>query len=102
MDDAHSSPRLYLQLALVSVIWGGTFIAGRLLAGSMPPLLAASLRFTIASLALLGFHQDRIPGWPARCAWPPRSPKGALFCPLGGLFFLRKGDLRSARGAYAD
>ncbi len=55
MDDAHSSPRLYLQLALVSVIWGGTFIAGRLLAGSMPPLLAASLRFTIASLALLGF-----------------------------------------------
>ncbi|WP_196782544.1 DMT family transporter [Chromobacterium paludis] len=50
-----ASPRLYLQLALVSAIWGGTFIAGRLLAGGVPPLLAASLRFGIASLTLLAF-----------------------------------------------
>lgn len=55
MPDHRASPRLYLQLALVSVIWGGTFIAGRLLAGSVPPLLAASLRFGIASLTLLAF-----------------------------------------------
>ncbi|MCD5327221.1 DMT family transporter [Chromobacterium piscinae] len=49
-----ASPRLYLQLVLVAVIWGGTFIAGRLLAGGLPPLLAACLRFTIASATLLG------------------------------------------------
>ncbi|WP_199181203.1 DMT family transporter [Chromobacterium alticapitis] len=50
-----ATPRLYLQLALVSAIWGGTFIAGRMLAGGLPPLLAASLRFSIASLTLLAF-----------------------------------------------
>ncbi len=49
------SPRLYLQLVLVSIIWGGTFIAGRFLSGSIPPLLAASLRFIIASVTLLSF-----------------------------------------------
>ncbi|VEB45489.1 S-adenosylmethionine/S-adenosylhomocysteine transporter [Chromobacterium violaceum] len=49
-----ASPRLYLQLVLVAVIWGGTFIAGRLLAGGLPPLLAACLRFSVASATLLG------------------------------------------------
>ncbi|AOZ51486.1 DMT family transporter [Chromobacterium vaccinii] len=45
---------LYLRLTLVSAIWGGTFIAGKALAGGLPPLLAASLRFAIASATLLG------------------------------------------------
>ncbi len=34
---------------------GGTFVAGRFLAGSLSPLFAASLRFLLASVALLGF-----------------------------------------------
>lgn len=51
---AASNSRLYLQLMMVSVIWGGTFIAGRLLTG-IPPLMAASLRFLIASGGLLTF-----------------------------------------------
>ena len=46
---------LYLRLTLVSAIWGGTFIAGKVLAGGLPPLLAACLRFAIASATLLGF-----------------------------------------------
>jgi drug/metabolite transporter (DMT)-like permease len=46
---------LYLQLTSVSVIWGGTFVAGRFLAGGVPPLLAASIRFLIASLTLIIF-----------------------------------------------
>lgn len=45
----------YLKLAAVTMIWGGTFVAGRFLAGSLDPLLAASLRFVLASLALLLF-----------------------------------------------
>ncbi|WP_315385160.1 EamA family transporter [Microvirgula aerodenitrificans] len=44
-----------LKLCLVSMIWGGTFVAGRFLSDEMPPLLSASLRFVMASLALLGF-----------------------------------------------
>ncbi|AZF16253.1 DMT family transporter [Pseudomonas sp. R3-18-08] len=42
----------YLKLAAVSVIWGGTFVAGRYLADQVDPLLAASLRFVLASVAL--------------------------------------------------
>ncbi|KJZ35263.1 DMT family transporter [Pseudomonas fluorescens] len=46
---------VYLKLAAVTMVWGGTFVAGRYLAGSLSPLLAASLRFLLASLALLLF-----------------------------------------------
>ncbi|VVP83473.1 hypothetical protein PS918_02542 [Pseudomonas fluorescens] len=46
---------VYLKLAAVTVIWGGTFVAGRYLADSLSPLLAASLRFLLASAALLLF-----------------------------------------------
>lgn len=46
---------VYLKLAAVTMIWGGTFVAGRLLADSLSPLFAASLRFLLASVALLVF-----------------------------------------------
>jgi drug/metabolite transporter (DMT)-like permease len=46
---------VYLTLAAVTMIWGGTFVAGRYLAGGLSPLFAASLRFLLASAALLGF-----------------------------------------------
>jgi drug/metabolite transporter (DMT)-like permease len=45
----------YCKLAAVTMIWGGTFVAGRYLADQVNPLLAASLRFILASLALLLF-----------------------------------------------
>ncbi|MGZ0715890.1 DMT family transporter [Pseudomonas palleroniana] len=45
----------YLKLVAVTVIWGGTFVAGRYLAPDVDPLLAASVRFLLASLALLAF-----------------------------------------------
>ncbi|WP_330213930.1 DMT family transporter [Pseudomonas sp. Z18(2022)] len=51
-----TSDRLtYLKLAAVTMIWGGTFVAGRYLAAGLDPLLAATVRFVLASLALLGF-----------------------------------------------
>ena len=45
----------YCKLAAVTMIWGGTFVAGRYLADHIDPLLAASMRFILASLALLLF-----------------------------------------------
>jgi drug/metabolite transporter (DMT)-like permease len=45
--------RIYLKLFCTALCWSGTFIAGRLLAGEVPPLAAAFLRFLIASLLLL-------------------------------------------------
>lgn len=44
---------VYIKLAMVSFIWGGTFVAGRYLSGEIPPLLAAFLRFLLASITLI-------------------------------------------------
>lgn len=44
---------VYARLALVPVIWGGTFVAGRLLSLEVPPAVGALLRFVVASAALL-------------------------------------------------
>ncbi|MFB3301814.1 DMT family transporter [Pseudomonas sp. AMR01] len=52
----YSSDRLtYVKLASVTMIWGATFVAGRYLAADVEPLLAATLRFVLASVALLVF-----------------------------------------------
>ncbi|MEO8491983.1 EamA family transporter [Pseudomonas sp.] len=52
----YSSDRLtYMKLASVTMIWGATFVAGRYLAADVEPLLAATLRFVLASVALLVF-----------------------------------------------
>ena len=43
----------YLKLLVTMVLWGGTFVAGRMLAGVVPPFAAAFLRFAVAGGALL-------------------------------------------------
>lgn len=42
-----------IQMVFVSIIWGGTFIAGRVIQPEIPPLLSATLRFLFASLSLI-------------------------------------------------
>jgi drug/metabolite transporter (DMT)-like permease len=44
---------IYLRLLCSVLFWGGTFVAGRLLAGEITPQAAAFLRFLFASLLLL-------------------------------------------------
>ncbi len=43
----------YFTLIITMFFWGGTFIAGRALAGTVTPANASFLRFAIASIALL-------------------------------------------------
>ncbi|MEX1302846.1 MAG: DMT family transporter, partial [Desulfotignum sp.] len=43
----------FVKLFLTAFFWGGTFIAGKLLAGQVSPSCAAFLRFAIASVFLL-------------------------------------------------
>ena len=50
---------IYLKLLLTAVFWGGTFIAGRSLAGNVGPFSAAFLRFAIASICLLAITTAR-------------------------------------------
>lgn len=44
---------IYIKLFLTAVFWGGTFIAGRTLAGHIAPFSAAFLRYVMASAVLL-------------------------------------------------
>jgi drug/metabolite transporter (DMT)-like permease len=43
----------YFSLVFTMFLWGGTFIAGRVLAGAVEPASAAFLRFLIASVAMV-------------------------------------------------
>lgn len=53
MTASHKHTLLYLKLVLTAVFWGGTFIAGRIVAREVGPFSAAFLRFLVASLILL-------------------------------------------------
>ena len=54
----------YLKLLLTAFFWGGTFISGRSLAGSVDPFAAAFLRFAVASVFLIGLTLRSQSGWP--------------------------------------
>ncbi|OQY07278.1 MAG: EamA family transporter [Desulfobacteraceae bacterium 4572_123] len=43
---------IYIKLLLTAFFWGGTFVAGRIIAGNVGPCSAAFLRFLIASIFL--------------------------------------------------
>ena len=44
---------IYIKLFVTAILWGGTFIAGRIVARDVGPFSAAFLRFAIASIFLL-------------------------------------------------
>ncbi|MGZ3181962.1 MAG: DMT family transporter [Telluria sp.] len=44
---------VYAKLAATAMFWGGTFIAGRMVAHALPVLVAAAARFAVAALLLL-------------------------------------------------
>jgi len=54
-------PRIYLKLVGSAVLWGGTWVAGRILGRHMEPFSAAFLRFALAS-AFLVFLTARLEG----------------------------------------
>jgi len=71
------------------LLWGGTFIAGRMLAGSVHPANAAFLRFFIASLALIAvmrFSKERFIIPPIK-TWIPILLLGATGIYAYNVFF---------------
>ena len=75
--------KIYAKLMFTMFFWGGTFIAGRMLAQTVAPFSAAFLRFAIAGLILLAVlrqRQGRLPGIP-RHLWLP-----ILWLGLSGVF----------------
>jgi drug/metabolite transporter (DMT)-like permease len=51
---AHAVPvSIYLKLTAMMVIWGGTFVAGRIVVQTIDPYSAAFARFAVATLCLM-------------------------------------------------
>lgn len=73
----------YIKLILAAFFWGGTFIAGKFLAGKVDPYSAAFLRFSIASLFLVLLTRS-MEGVLPRVA--PRQLLGILFLGFTGIF----------------
>ncbi|MCF8081333.1 MAG: DMT family transporter [Desulfobacterales bacterium] len=74
---------VYLKLFLTAFFWGGTFIAGRSLAGTVGPFSAAFLRFAVAAtlLILLTWRlEGRLP------KLKPRMLPGVLLLGMTGVF----------------
>lgn len=59
-----SNSRLVLGLAGAAVLWGGTFVAGRVLAAEVPPVAAAFVRFALAGAALAALARREGAGLP--------------------------------------
>jgi drug/metabolite transporter (DMT)-like permease len=75
--------KIYIKLTLTMIFWGGTFISGRMLAGHIPPVIAAFLRFaTAATILLIVLYRQNsgLPTVPKRLLLP-------IFClSLTGVF----------------
>lgn len=66
MKGAANTPSgIYVLLATSAVFWGGTFVAGRLVANDVAPHTLAFLRFAVASVLLLGWTYWRLQRLPA-------------------------------------
>ena len=62
-------PRTLGRFLLVSVLFGGTFVAAKAALASVPPLLLVALRFDIAALVLAGYVVATVD----RSAWLPQT-----------------------------
>jgi len=61
---ARLNPWAYVKLVLVTLFWGGTFVAGRMIAQDMPHMTIAFLRFLIATVILLAMAKQMEGGLP--------------------------------------
>lgn len=73
-DRREQRPVIYLKLFLTAVLWGGTFVAGRIAAQEVEPAAGSFLRFAVASLLLVAMT------WQAEGRLP--IPKRRQFIPL--------------------
>jgi drug/metabolite transporter (DMT)-like permease len=85
----HDDTPVILQQILVALIWGGTWIGGRVVAAEVPVLQASALRFLLgtATLAILVWRlEPRLPRPTAKEAWLI-AVMGATGIVLYNLFF---------------
>ncbi|MGD9971855.1 MAG: DMT family transporter [Desulfatirhabdiaceae bacterium] len=74
----------HIKLLLTAIFWGGTFIAGRIVAQNVPPFSAAFLRFLIATVILLAVTWRMEPRFPRLTA---RQACVIVLLGMTGVFF---------------
>ena len=68
---------------VLCLVWGTTYLAIRVALESIPPLLMAGVRWTVAGSLLIAFLRLRGERLPDRQRWLPLAVRGALLIGLG-------------------
>ncbi|MEN8199247.1 MAG: DMT family transporter [Thermodesulfobacteriota bacterium] len=89
MSEKQVSLGVHIRLVLTMMFWGGTFVAGRLLAEELHPQAAAAYRFLFASLMLLTLilARDRRLPWLAWKQWAAMALLGMTGVFAYNIFF---------------
>jgi drug/metabolite transporter (DMT)-like permease len=70
--------KLVAAFGIVYLVWGSTYLAIKVAVATIPPLLAAGVRFVIAGVLLYGWSRLRKEAPPRREQWPRLWLMGAL------------------------
>ena len=100
------SPKAWLALLAVYIIWGSTYLAIRVAVRTVPPLLAAGGRWTLAGILMLSFglrsrgESGERPSWPSARQWGSAAIIGTALC-LGGNGLVSVAEKRISSGMAA-
>jgi drug/metabolite transporter (DMT)-like permease len=96
------SPKTWLALLAVYIIWGSTYLAIRVAIRTVPPFLAAGGRWCIAGTVMLafGFRTGERPPWPSARQWASAAVIGTALC-LGGNGLVSVAEKRISSGMAA-
>ena len=100
LDLPRVDPRLVLSLAAVYVIWSSTYLVMRIVVQELPPLLTASLRFSVAGVVMLAIARHRGSPWPTARQWLRAVPLGGLMF-VGGNGFVSMAEQSVSSGGAA-
>jgi len=83
---------IVLAFFAIYVLWGSTYLAIRVAVETVPPFLAAGIRFSLAGLVLYGWSRARGGRNPTALEWRNLAILGALLflIPYSGLFWAEK------------
>jgi len=100
------SPKAWLALLAVYIIWGSTYLAIRVAVRTVPPLLAAGGRWTLAGILMMTFglrsrsENGERPSLPSARQWVSAAIIGTALC-LGGNGLVSVAEKRISSGMAA-
>lgn len=96
----HFSPRAWLALISLYIIWGSTYLAIAYGIESMPPLIMAGTRFVVAGAIMMAFTWHKVRRWPTWVEVRNATIIGTGLC-LGGNGLVTIAEARISSGIAA-